>query len=178
MKVAFTVLVLCLAASLANAGVIFDDNQTASAGNAAAAGTTWTPGPGGAVGGIGGPIGFTMPATGLFRITVNDCCVVGDVFEVILDGVSLGMTSSEPIGGSTLSTGAWTLSLLAGSHTYDITDITLQYLGYASPFGGGTVDPGFSPAGLEVIGETVPEPAAWSTMIGAGLLLLGFRRRR
>src|SRR4051812_43081211 len=46
-------------------------------------------GPGGAVGGLTiGLITFTDVAETL-TITINDCCVVGDVYEAVLDGVSL-----------------------------------------------------------------------------------------
>src|ERR1043165_7383586 len=82
------------AANPAVASVIFSSFETADVGIAAPAGTHGAfggaLGPGGAVGGIiGGPIGFSAPYTGTFFLAVDDCCVVGDVYQVFLDGASL-----------------------------------------------------------------------------------------
>jgi hypothetical protein len=170
---------LGLLAALAHAGVITAGGFIASVANPAPAGTTYAQGPGGAVGGIGGAIPFALLSAGPVSITVNDCCLVGDVYEVLVDGGSLGWTSPVPIGGPTLSTGTWVLALGAGAHSLDIWDIPLSYIGFNSPFGGGIVPAGFSPAGGSYSVETVvPEPST-CLLFGAGLLgLLGLRRRR
>jgi hypothetical protein len=171
---------LGMLAALAHAGVITAGSFTADALNPAPAGTTFPPGPGGLVGGIGGPIPFVLPSAGGVSITVDDCCIVGDVYEVLVDGLSLGWTSPVPLGGPTLSTGTWMLALGAGAHSLDIWDIPLSYIGAASPFGGGIVPLNYSPAGGSYLVQTagVPEPST-CLLFGAGLLgLLGLRRRR
>lgn len=147
--------------------------------NAAPAGTTYAPGPLGLVGGIGGPIGIVASTAGTLTISVWDCCLVGDVYETLLDGASLGITSPAPIGGPTLSSGVFTAFIGAGAHSIDIWDIVLSYIGAPSPFGGGIVPGGYSPAGLSV-GATlapVPEPATYG-LLGAALALIGLLRRK
>ena len=162
----------------AAASVIFTSGETADAGNAAPAGTHGAfggaLGPGGAVGGIGGPIGFVVPYTGTFFVSVDDCCLVGDVYQLFVDGTSVGDTSPEPIGGSTNSSGIFSVFLTAGAHSFDIADIILQYVGFASPYGGGLVTQDYTPAGLTVTVSETPEPATVA-LIGIALLgLLGF----
>lgn len=163
----------------ANAGAetIFDNVDTASAANVSPAGSTGL-GPDGAVGGIGGPVAFSMPFDGAFTLTVDDCCLVGDVYQVFVDGASLGFTADVPLDGPTLSAGTFSEFLTAGAHTYDINDQILSYIGFTDPYGGGIVPGIFSPAGLEDIGAVgTPEPATLG-MLGAGLLSVAFVRRR
>src|SRR5208337_4866013 len=88
-----------------------------------------------------------------------DCCVVGDVYQAFIDGVSVGDTSSVQLYGSTNSTGTFTEFLSAGAHTYNIDDLVLAYLGKNDPYGGGTVPTTLSPAGVTDTGTTPsPEP--------------------
>jgi hypothetical protein len=82
------------------------------------------------------------------------------VYEVVLDGKSLGLTSQVPIGGGTLSTGTFTAYVGTGTHTVGIEDITLSYIGFSSPFGGGIVPGIYTPAGLSVTITSAPEPAS------------------
>jgi hypothetical protein len=72
------------------------------------------------------------------KLTVTDAFSLGDRFEVFDSGVSLGQTSSVPVGGACgsdpvpclASASNATFALGAGSHSITITATT-------SPFGGG-----------------------------------------
>lgn len=172
-------LVALMAASLCSAStILLSTSVTADASNPIPAGTTFAPG-GTAGGGIGGPLAFVSPGPGYLTITITDCCLVGDVFEAVLNGTSLGYSPFVPIGGPTNSVGVFTVhGVVAGGYSLDIWDITLSYLGEASPFGGGTVPRDFSPAGLSVLVEhNVPEPATY-LLSGLGMLGLAVLRRR
>jgi hypothetical protein len=159
-------------------------SETARASNPAAPGSfnpiNFSPVAGG---GIGGPVSFTSPIGGTLLMTVNDLFLVGDVYQAFLDGTSLGFTSFVPIGGPTLSSGSFTASISPGSHTFNITDITLNFIGSPSPFGGGIVPSNFDPAGLTVSLSAVPGPIAGAGLPGlilaaGGLLALARRRQK
>lgn len=128
-------------------GTVGDTSQ----GSPAPAGTG-TPTPFGPAGGggqsdsAGNPVPlytFNVPFTGNVTVSIQDCCLVGDVFQLAVDGSFLGQSAIVPIGGSTNSTGSFTLSLAAGTHTLGIEDITQSYEGATtggygnggSPFG-------------------------------------------
>jgi hypothetical protein len=175
---------LGLAAGVANAATIdlgsFD--ELAASGSAAPAGS-FDPINLVAVtgGGIGGPIGFTSPIAGTLTVLVQDCCLVGDVYQTFVNGTSLGYTTFVALGGPTASSGTFTTSIGAGANSFDIDDIILNYVGADSPFGGGTVTSTYDPAGLTVsLSVTgVPEPATWAMMlVGFGGLGAAIRTRR
>ncbi|HXC91662.1 MAG TPA: PEP-CTERM sorting domain-containing protein [Stellaceae bacterium] len=143
-------------------------------------------GPLGAVGGLtSGPITFVAPSTGTLVATVDDCCLVGDRYQVFLDGVSLGFTSPEPVSGPTLSTGTFTAPLTGGaSYTFNVNDQLLSYLGHPWLFGG-TAGTSFSPAAfyltlVDVQPTPIPTPEPGPLgLLGSALLGLGlFRRSR
>ena len=171
---------LLTSATFANASItLVSGNFTASATAPIPVGAVTAPGPGGPVGGlIGGLINFTDPFAEILTITITDCCLVGDVYEVVLDGVSLGLTSIVPIGGPTNSTGVFSIAVGAGPHTLGIDDTILSYIGFASPYGGGIVTPNYSPAGLTITVTSTPEPGSLA-LLGIGLAALaGVGRRR
>jgi hypothetical protein len=173
------ILFLLLAAVSSAATLLYSSDFIADLGNPIPAGTTYAAGPAGG-GGIGGPVNLVAPQAGTLIITVTDCCLVGDVYEVILNGTSLGWTSEVSIGGPTNSMGVFYAPIGAGMFSVDVWDITISYIGSPSPFGGGIVDNFYSPAGgyLTVELEAIPEPGTWMLM-SAGLAgLVAFSRRR
>ncbi len=109
-------------------------NEVASASNAAPAGSTGL-GPGGAVGGIGGPIDFTAPFAGTLIMTVQQPTTefaAGDVYQAFVDGHSLGFTAGVPLFGTQFSSGTFTTPVPQGLHNFDINDQIFSYLGFPS----------------------------------------------
>jgi hypothetical protein len=142
-------------------------------------------GPLGAVGGldagygIGNPIVVTTPTSGWLTIDVQDCCEVGDIYGVGLNGDPLGSTATVPLNGPTLSTGSFTAFVGPGTQDITIDDELLSWINSQDPWGGGVVPGSFSPAGLnEQVYFTSPEPGSLS-LLGIGLLgLAGMLRRK
>ncbi len=130
---------------------------------------------------IEGPIAVTAPTDGVFSISVADLGLVGDVFEVLLDGASLGTTAPVAVGGPTLSSGVFTAPVAAGFHYIDVWDFIQTYVGYDSPYGGAVTfdyaDTGVSVAvTLATGGTALPAPGA--APLAASLALLALARRR
>ena len=94
-------------------------------------------GPAGFGGGVlpGGEIALATGA-GTLAISVQDLGLVEDVFEIVLDGVSLGLSSPVAINGPVNSAGSFSATIGAGFHSLGVWDPVLTYLGVASPFGG------------------------------------------
>ena len=165
-------------------------NEVASASNPAPAGSTGL-GPGGAVGGIGGPIDFTAPFAGTLIMTVQQPTTefaAGDVYQAFVDGHSLGFTAGVPLFGTQFSSGTFTTPISQGLHNFDINDQILSYLGFPSPYGSAlpppnnTVPASFSPNGVTVplaeeLPSAVPEPGSLA-LFGAWLVGLAMFWRR
>jgi hypothetical protein len=163
--------------------------KSASTANPAPSGSTKL-GPLGAVGGIGGPVGFTAPFTGTLIMKVEPNGEFhGDVYQAFVDGNSLGFTPEVPLFGPA-SVGTFTTPVSAGPNNFDINDVILSYINSPPPFGSAmstvtTVPGSFSPGGVlitlseEALPAAVPEPRSLATF-AAGLLALAFfwRRRR
>jgi len=143
-------------------------------------------GPDGPVGGIdaaygiGNPIWVYSPTPELLTVDVQDCCLVGDVYGVTINGAPMGITTPVPLYGPSLSTGSFSAHVGAGWSFVTIDDTLLSYIGFADPYGGGIVPGNFSPAGLseQIYSSTTPEPGSLMLM-GSGLLgLAGTLRRK
>ena len=142
-----------------------------------------SPGPLGAVGGVGDADGntylltFTLSNPATVQFAVEDFVLTGDFYDLILNGTEIMETSHVPAGGSSFSQGTVTENLGAGSYSVAIWDVLLSYIGFSSPFGG-TVTQFYSPASVTLEADllsSVPEPA---TVLLACLGLLGIAVNR
>jgi hypothetical protein len=178
---------LSLVSGVANAAPtpIGTFNEVASASNPAPAGSTGL-GPGGAVGGIGGPIDFTAPFAGtlIMTVTPTGTFTAGDVYQAFVDGHSLGFTTPVPLFGTQFTSGTFTTPVSQGLNNFDINDQVFSYLGFQAPYGPAntTVPASFSPSGVTVIlaeelPSAVPEPGSLA-LFGAWLVGLAMFWRR
>jgi len=111
---------------------------------------------------------ITVVSDSLIDVSVFDCCVIGDEFALLLDGVEVPWTDSNP-GDSSLFFGEATdLFLSAGTHTFDflLTEACCSS-------GGGS----YSFSAVSDAPASVTEPAILS-LFSLGLAGLGFARRR
>ena len=161
-------------------------NELASASNPAPAGSTGL-GPGGAVGGIGGPIDFTAPFAGTLIMTVKPTgtFAAGDVYQAFVDGHSLGFTTPVPLFGTQFTSGTFTTPIPQGLNNFDINDQVFSYLGFQAPYGPAntTVPASFSPGGVtitlaEELPSAVPEPSSLAVLGAWFVGLAMFWRRR
>jgi len=141
-----------------------------AAGVVVASGTTSAQAPAGATFGPSGltpVIPFSVPAAGGSLVTVADCCIIGDFYAVMVDGVHIGTTPAVTTASTALSVGTFFDVLAAGGHTIQMHDL-------GGPFNGQY------PAGLSWSVATAPELSTWAMMgIGfAGLAFAGYRSSR
>jgi len=120
---------------------------------------------------------WSITAPGAFTITVgiDDCCIVGDYFDIFVDGALIGTTPVTAPYGSTLSSASFDVTLSGGAHIIDFQDVALR------DFFPGTYGEEFSPAGATVTisGITaVPEPATLFLFGTAVLGLAGVTRKK
>ncbi len=102
------------------------------------------------------------------EITVKDCCLVGDAFDLLVDGTVVPWTTSGFTGpGGLFEASALDVFLSAGTHTIDLI-VT------ADCCGTGAAE--WSVSGVTET-ETVPEPGTL-LLLGAGFTGLAFVRRR
>lgn len=88
---------------------------------------------------------FTNSAFGFLTVTVEDCCIVGDYYEIWVDGMLVGTTPNPGYPGTVYSVGSATVWLAPGVHTIRIRD-ALDFVAY----------PEMCPAGYTVTGEWEP----------------------
>ena len=179
-RAAAGIALLCVASSVAAANVISDGVYHASPNAAAPLGITPDlASPNNPLGGglIEGDILFLAPNSGPISIDVTGLGPVGDVFEVILDGVSLGITSPVAVGGPDNSTGSFIESVSAGPHDLGVWDFVQTFAGDNSPYGGAVVFDPANPPEVEVSILTVPEPST-STLLALGMFVIGLARKR
>ena len=122
-----------------------------------------------------GDIGFVAPFGREITITLTDLGTTtdtrsGSVYEALLDGSELGLTSPTAIDASLFSTGVFQESVAAGFHDLGVWDFISTYVGFSSPYGG-FVDGDFSQANVSVLVTEVPEPAS-VTLMAMGLISL------
>lgn len=166
--------------------VLFDETVTADIGAAAPLGIDPSRGnPNGGFGGglLTGDIGFVAPFGREITITITDLGTTtdtraGSVYQVLLDGAPLGVTSPTAIDALKFSSGSFSLAVAAGFHDLGVWDFISTFVGSSSPVpNGGFVDEDFAQANVSVLVTEVPEPASW-TLMGIGFATLSAMARR
>lgn len=186
MKTAFLAMALLAAVPVSAAAApvtLFNAVVTADGAAAPPPGATASLfGPAGFGGGLlpGSAIPVEVPDPGTITIRVMDLGAVGDVFEVLLDEVSAGLSAAAAIGGAVNSAGTFSLPVGAGLHQVGVWDPVLTYLGSTSPFGG-AVPFDFTSTDLLLTitfdAAPVPEPMSLA-LLGAALGCAAALRRR
>lgn len=65
---------------------------------------------------------FSLAQKSIVTILVDDCCIVGDRYNVYVDDELIGVTSQVACDGGVLSSGTFTIELDAGDHTLQFAD--------------------------------------------------------
>lgn len=164
---------------------LFSGTLTADALAAAPLGATpslASPNDPGGGGVITGDVLVTAPGPGTLAITVQDLGTAsgasvgfGSVYELVLDGTSLGQTAPVPVGGATASMGTFFSVVGGGAHDIGVSDFVLTFFGSAPPFGGTDPSP-LSQAdfvlNVAFSATSVPEPGTLA-LLGSALVILG-----
>ncbi|MBM6577102.1 FxDxF family PEP-CTERM protein [Microvirga sp. SRT01] len=118
---------------------------------------------------------FEFTVVGNATLKITDAFLSGDQFEVFLNGLSKGLTSTPVNDGSSAVDYDIAFSSSSFSHgSYVLTsgNYVLTAAVTLSPYGGGG-------GGVELISSgAVPEPATWAMMIGGMGVVGGAMRRR
>ena len=123
---------------------------------------------------------FLVSSSGVYEVSIADCCLIGDFYAGYLDGALFGTTpTANPTTTDPLSSGIFTVFASAGQ-SFTFIDVLLRdfYLsdGTGVGPGGWTIPVTYSPAGFSVSFTQVPEPTTL-ILLGSGLFGLGFWRR-
>jgi hypothetical protein len=128
----------------------------------------WTQGVGSQIDFGGGDTQLSVSSGSAFGITflADDCCIAGDQFALVLDGIDTPWSSTDwngTNGGTNLFQGFYTATLSAGTHTFGLNLIAAA--------------PDWSTGSMNWSITAVPEPEIFGMML-AGLSLVGFMVRR
>jgi hypothetical protein len=65
---------------------------------------------------------LTLTKTRLVTFSIEDCCIVGDYYELWIDGKRTGTTEQVELWGDNLSTGQFAVTLKGGTHQMKVRD--------------------------------------------------------
>lgn len=117
---------------------------------------------------------FQFSLTSTARFDITDAYFDGDQFEVTINGISQGLTSTPTNDGTFADVDeAFSSPLFShGSYLLGPGDYTVSATAFLSPYGSG------GGAARLVSAGAVPEPASWALMLGGFGLVGGAMRSR